>query len=478
MIFRNCFIVFITILPIKFSLGAGVVTNFLNTVKVNAIDYKIVELEKKSQKLNIEKSLSSYDTYGFLRGELLDSEDVAFSPFSSDSTKTTQYSLGLSKKWPAGIESSINYSLVDSFRTFPRSNDVDYYSPDINISLKTDIIRDLIYGESRNEMKAIESKAMELNVEEKIEKKALLVNSLLLLSDILEVDEEIVLQTNLCKQISKQVRKLKQKSQRGSVAKKDYYLSLKDLNSCKASTSLLENRLNENKEQLSVSFGVDFKDLQTVKIDSLYSEVVSLYSGGQYSADKVDYNNQQELMLIKRQLSTLSHNKKKLRAGNKLPLSFELKFGRKGLQSEFSDSHDDIIDRTNPYVQGIVELQFPFTNRNVRSDLKINQWQEAILNKKIVKQNNSARLRFKTLSNNLDRNIKIYESYKTNVKLAQSVLREAQKDFNNGRIDFYNLSEFQKGLIQSQNQLGSIRIKIIQEVLEYLDYFNFFDRYY
>ena len=71
----------------------------------------------------------------------------------------------------------------------------------------------------------------------------------------------------------------------------------------------------------------------------------------------------------------------------------------------------------------------------------------------------------------------IYEKYKKTVSLSRAVIKEGRRDFANGRLDFNSLTEFNKSLIQDQKTLSTHRISLIVRVVEYLDFYQFFDHY-
>ena len=85
--------------------------------------------------------------------------------------------------------------------------------------------------------------------------------------------------------------------------------------------------------------------------------------------------------------------------------------------------------------------------------------------------------RFKTLEKTLAKDFEIYEKYKKTVNLSKNIIKEGRKDFVNGRLDFNSLTELNKSLLVEQRTLSSHRTSLIVRVVEYLDFYQFFDNY-
>ena len=451
---------------------------FLLAVAQNSLDFQIAELDKKTELMSSDIDLAEFDFTGSLSAEITDSEDPATSPFSSDSTRRMTYSTGVSKLSQSGIETSLGYTLVDNLTTFPSRDDSDFLSPDLSITLSTSVFKDLVEKRKRQVQPRIDREKEAISLKSKVKKKAILVQALLALSELLEVSNELELQRKFCVQISDQAKKLKQKRARRSVPERDYLLSVKEFNSCAASVKSLEKTLSERKENLQVKYGVGSEVYGAIKVEEFFVEFSQLFSLPEYSKDRVKISDRSELLALRKDLDVLKLQGKELKAETRPELNVELTAGLQGLQSGLGDAHEDLSQANFPYILGSVSLEFPFSNRQAKINKKVNDFKIEVTEKEIEKSEKESTSRFTLLHSGLLRDLSIYKHYTENVSLSQKVLKEARRDFDNGRIDFFTLSEFQKGLITSRRQLASLRTQIIIQTVEYLDYFQFFDRYF
>lgn len=451
---------------------------YLKKVRDQSNEIQILSLQEKSNLTNAEIDLSQFDTTGYLGFSYTDSEDVPFSPFSSDSTERYEYSAGVSKLWNSGLETSLDYILVDNLTTFPARDNSEFISPDISLSLKTSLLRDIVGGSKELVVPEIKEQKKAITTQTKIQIKEVLAKSLLLLAEILDLQSEVELQKELCSENSQQEKKLKQKSKRRSVRNRDYLLSLKDYKTCVANLESLRNSLAEKNENLKVKYGVESSFYKRIEVSELFTAITGMYNSPNFSVEKADVKNRNNIIQLKAELEVLKIRSQRLRAEEKADLQFELKAGLRGLKDEFGESHEDITEKNFPYVIGSVRLEFPFTNRQAKINSQVNRFQSEVLNQKISQLEKEDSSRFEVLRQLLENNFSIYEKYKENVVISRLILSEARKDFENGQIDFFNLSEFQKNLIQSRRQLAQLRAQIVVQMVEYIDYFHFFDRYY
>jgi len=457
--------------------SAASIDDFLNQVKTGSINYQIISLESSATQFSDELELSKFDLSGTLKAEYYDSKEFPNTPFSPATLNTKTYSLGLNKKWAYGFETGLAYELKDSIITFQGPADIDFFAPDISFKLKSNIVQDLIYGQSRSVNQKIENKSAASELAGKLQKKTILVNSLLSLVQLLEKREEVKLQKNLCLQIASQARKLRQKSKVGSVPKREYLLSLKNRNDCNSSERSLVNEVNSSLIILESDYGLKKSYVESIDLNDVFKEIVDLYKNKVPLKADVNLADRDSMQLIKKQLQATQAESNEIKASSKLPLAFELSLGLRGRDGDVSESHDGLVDTTNPYVLGTLQLDLPFKNREARSKVKINKWNQEILKRKIALEETSARSNFNLLASNIIVNLENYDTRLQNVSLSKSVLREAQRDFNIGRIDFLTLSEFQKSLIESQKQLSLVRVATTMRILNYLDYYQFFNRY-
>ena len=131
----------------------------------------------------------------------------------------------------------------------------------------------------------------------------------------------------------------------------------------------------------------------------------------------------------------------------------------------------------NPFVFVGLKIDLPLRNRDAKAQAGANSYRIKALNKQIELSHAERENRFETLKETLKRDLEVYKKYQKTISYSREVIKEANKDFENGRIDFNTLSEFNKGLIQDQKNFSSHRIQVIIRIIEYLDFFQFFDTY-
>ena len=131
----------------------------------------------------------------------------------------------------------------------------------------------------------------------------------------------------------------------------------------------------------------------------------------------------------------------------------------------------------NPFVFVGLRMDLPLRDRDARAQAGANKYRIQALKKQKELSIHEKKNRFDTLRETLKRDLSIYEKYQQTINHSREVIKEANKDFENGRIDFNTLTEFNKGLIQDQKNLSSHRIQVIVRIVEYLDFFQFFDTY-
>jgi hypothetical protein len=97
----------------------------------------------------------------------------------------------------------------------------------------------------------------------------------------------------------------------------------------------------------------------------------------------------------------------------------------------------------------------------------------------IQKQKKAEELKsvFSDLKRQIEDDLKIFEHNKKTVQLSKQVLNEGRKDFYNGRLDFINLTDIGKLYIQDQKKLSSLKLKLISNLVLFLDYFQYFNGY-
>ncbi len=340
-----------------------------------------------------------------------------------------------------------------------------------------DLMRDLFGSRYAYRAERLNTSKKQLDLESRFNIKAQLASSLLLLAQVLEKQDEIKLQENLCQQVGVQTKKLSQKNNRGSISKREYLLSRKELNNCRIVVDSLEKALAELIQNFNVRFNIKYSRYKAISVDSYFRNVEVLYSQFKDNSDASLEKSDLELQALSLRLESLESRLNETMGGSLPRLDLEVKVGTSGLDSEFSVASEQLTGFDNPYFFVSLTTDLPFGSKKseIEKQISYNQLESSKRTYAQRKAEKSSRLQ--TLRNSLSKDFKIYKRQVSNMQLSRQIFREAQKDFNNGRLDFFTLTEFQKGLIQSQKELAKLRTQIIINAVEYLDLFQFFDSY-
>ncbi len=456
---------------------SGIINQLLEKVTTSAYSLKAVENTNLANQVLLDADLFIFEPTAFIRGSISDQDVVPTSPFSPSNSKVIEYELGASKLWSSGIQSDLTYLYQDSATSFPSRADFIYQSPKIQLTLTTSIFQDLIYNRYSHlmENQKLSKKASELT--SKIDKKAVVIQSLLDFSTLLEQEQSLELQQEICKQTSTQAKHLKVKRQRRSVSQREYLLGMKELTNCLANIDNLEKNLTEAKESFEATYNLSYGEFKNVDTDELFKEAEKLYLSMHKGSDSLDLTNQDEIKSLDLQINALESKQAQLEAQAKTDLALEVRSGLMGIGDSFTNSNKDVTEMDYPFVYLGLRLNLPLKDRQAvaqasanRYQLQANRYQRDLLKKQ-------KDFRFKTLEKTLVTDFEIYKKYKKTVSLSQSVIKEGRKDFLNGRLDFNDLTELNKSLITDQRTLSSHRIQLIVRVVEYLDFYQFFDHY-
>jgi len=339
------------------------------------------------------------------------------------------------------------------------------------------LVQDLFYDRYGHALMSIERQQASLDLDSKREKKRTLVQSLLDFSILLDQKAELRLQRQVCKNTKRQSVNLSQKRRRGSVSQRDYLLGLKDLSNCEAGIERLNQSLIERLNAFESNYNTDFKEFSSPDVDELFKEAEVAYESFSGSLEKVDLTLQDDIKSLDLQLSSLESKQSELDAKTKVNIALELRSGLSGLDNSLSSSQEDLTGTEYPFVYVGVRLDLPLKNRQAVQEASANFYRLKALEGQanLVKKQKGSRL--KTLEQTLEKDFLIYSKYKKSVGYSKNIMKEATRDFNNGRLDFNSLSDFNKALLVDQKTLSSHRIQLIVRVVEYLDFFQFFDTY-
>tara|TARA_R110002049_G_scaffold261419_1_gene437525 strand:- start:2953 stop:4383 length:1431 start_codon:yes stop_codon:yes gene_type:complete len=457
--------------------SSGLISKLLTKIEKNSTQTKIAEQNQRSLEYGILSQKTIFNSTGYLRSSYSNQDNLPTSPFASTNTNIKEYEAGYQKLWTSGVQSNLSYLIRNSDTAFPGRSNFTFISPTLQLELSTSLIQSLFYDRYGHNLKNLELQEDLAKLDGKVEKKQTLVQALLDFSVLLEQKEELRLQKELCSSTKAQSENLSQKRKRGSVSKREYLLGLKDLNNCQATIERLDQSYLANLNAFESNYNTSFKEFSSPDVDKLFSEAQVAYQQISTSQNEVNISKQDDVRSLELQVDTLKSKQDELNAKTKTNLTLEFRSGLSGINDELSDAQQDVTDAKYPFVYVGLTLDLPLKNSQAVQESQSNFYRlESIKNRKdlLTKQKTS---RLSTLESTLKKDFVIYEKYKKSVALSKNIFQEASRDFKNGRLDFNSLSEFNKSVIGDQKTLASHRIQLIVRVVEYLDFFQFFDTY-
>jgi hypothetical protein len=457
--------------------ASGLISNLLETVKKNSEQLLIAEQNLKADSYDLLVQKSIFNTRGYLKSSYSNQQTPPTSPFAPASSTVKEYEAGIEKLWSQGLQTDLTYVVRDSETVFPSRPDFTFVSPTLQLQVSTSLVQDLVYKRYSHALESIERQQASLDLDSKREKKTTLVQALLDFSVLLDQKAELGLQIEVCKNTKRQSRNLSQKRKRGSVSKRDYLLGLKDLSNCEASIERLNRSMIEKLNAFASNYNTDFKDFSSPDVDSLFSEAEKIYEKMRGKQEGVNLENQDDIKSLNLRLSSLESKQAELDAKTKVNVALELRSGLSGLDNSLSGGQEDITGTEYPFVYVGLRLDLPLKNRQAVQEASANFYRLKAMEGQanLVKKQKGTRL--ETLQRTLEKDFLIYQKYKKSVGYSKSIMKEATRDFNNGRLDFNSLSDFNKALLVDQKTLSSHRIQLIVRVVEYLDFYQFFDTY-
>ena len=457
--------------------NTGVIVNLLEKIKDNSDEMKVSQDEWMANRLELESELSLFNTTGYLSASYSNEHTPPTSPFSPASSVQKELGGGVSKLWSSGIQSDFTYTFGDSLTTFPSRSDFSFKSPRLELSASSSLIQNLFYKRYDHMFKRIDKQKKSLSLQAKIDKKIVLVTALTDFSSLLEQKDILSLQMRVCKNTKAVSKNLAVKRKKGTVSKRDYYLNLKEVAKCNASIESAKSVLISQEENFKANYNVDFKDYGSLKTKKLFSEAKAIYSDHKTKQSGVNVRQQDDIKNLQFQIDGLEHQQGELLAQAQTNLELELKSGLTGLDNGISGAHNDLTKTEYPFVYVGLRLDLPLKNREALQKVGANSYFLSALKRKTnlgIKRKSS---RLVILEKMLEKDFEIYRQYESTVELSRRVVKEATRDFNNGRLDLNVLTDFNNSLVNDQRTLSSHRIQLIVRVVEYLDFFQYFDRY-
>ena len=306
-------------------------SHLLKDIEKNALQLKASNDRLKADQIDLERSLFFLRPTAFVRGGYENTDNPPTSPFSPNNSASKELEFGLSKQWVQGLKTSFNYRLEDSQTQFPTRPDFSFISPKMSFSLETNIFQDLIYQRYQNQKTKNKWQKEVINLETKIERKNVLLQGLIDFSMILEVQEELELQKQLCQSIKKQAKNLERKYRRGSVSKREYLLGLKEQTNCQATIELLKRNDFEKTKEYAAKYNIKFNKYSSVQTNQIFREASQIYKNFKTQASQVDIQSQDQLKVLSIQEKSLHAEQKELEAQASHKLNLEFRSGLTGL---------------------------------------------------------------------------------------------------------------------------------------------------
>ena len=438
---------------------------------------KVIENEKASELISSESGYLIFNMKGFLETNYTDQESPPTSPFSTASTRISRYNLGMEKIWESGIKTELSYSLQNREQSFFSGLNQSFLTPTVQISFLSHLFQDIFRGRYRHLSQGIIKKSKFIEMERLVDQKNILAQGLLNFSRILIQEEELKFQESLCGQVNVQSKKLAKKMKRQSISKRDYYISLRESTKCQVAVEEVKNSLIERKQSFESTFHISYKSYIDFNAKTLFKELERSYDVFRKRSEPFRVELKGEVRAISLELESLKMKEKELYALAEPDLQLELKAGATGLGSNFGASHGDVGSLKFPFMSIGLRMGLPWSRPESKSLARSHSYEvraKEAEKRLLVSQSLE---RFESLKLTLRNDFSIYSKYQRAVQLSNFILKEARNDFNNGRIDFFTLTEFNKALIQDQKILSVHRIRLLTQVVEYLDYHNYFNKY-
>lgn len=465
-----------------------IIARLLSRLSQSAPQLSINKSKTNAANLSLSKDLNQFKFQSSFDLNRTQTQPAPTSPFVAQESEVNQLSVTGGKLWQNGLNTNITYSVQDSFTDFSGRTDFSFINPNLQLELSTGLYQDLIGKRYAHQVKNIQSQSEYNHLQDRIYRKGVLVQALLTFASILETQEEIILQKNLCQKTQIQYKKLTQKQRRGSVSKREFLQSLKEFNNCRATIANLEKLFIENKSEFEASYFIGLAPFMLINSSKLFKEIEQLYqqlagagadkdNSSQKANINLDVSQQDDVRLLALQLKALGEKQAQLNAQTRSNLNLKLKVGSTGAETSFADASSDMLSLEYPYIYAGVSVDLPLKNRNSEADAAANRYQIRAAQEQQQLTYRQKANRLQSLIQTLKKDFQIYERYQETVKISKQILTEANKDYTNGRIDYNSYTEFTKSLIQDQKVLSSHRIKVIIRAIEYLDFFQFFDAY-
>ena len=101
------------------------------------------------------------------------------------------------------------------------------------------------------------------------------------------------------------MKNLEAKNRRRTISKREYYLGLKELSQCLASTETLEKSSVEARDNFLAQYNTDIDNYTVVNINMIFNEVQTIYQATSKQSFSEKLNEQDDVKKLKLQIDTL-----------------------------------------------------------------------------------------------------------------------------------------------------------------------------
>lgn len=445
---------------------------FLNDVLKYSLESKIFDSQTRAQKTLLNKDLAAYALESQLgvsssrNSELFNQRDSEVNRHEVQA-KLSQYSA-------KGFRSFLAYDYTTTNRDTDILGKSTLHAPRVSVGIESKIFQDLLSDRHGAIEQRINQEAKLLDQQLLLQRKIIVASALYQVAELLEYEDQIQTQQVLCGKITRQTKKLRQKSAQGSISKRDYLLSQKELNSCNANVQNLKKLQVELSSIFEVNYKVDWSNLKKLGVENIFNELKLLYISLKDLKNTAPTINDLETQILQSRIEVKQQEQKNLDAKKESNLSLELQVGASGIDQSSGPAHEDIPGFKHPYFLVGASIGMPVAQREVELAVVANRYQLEALEAELKLKQDEINSELQSLEVSLVEEFSVFEQYRQNVKLSEEIVSVAQKDFDNGRIDFFNLTEFQKALTFSQQQQARQRLQIIAKLIKLADRHNTF----
>ena len=203
--------------------GEQTILAFLQQVEAKSKTIQLNESQLAEGLAKADAGLSIFDTNASVGLGVTQSRPTPDGGTGIDRITGIYGTASYSKLWVNGLQTSVNYQL--------RSNEIDSslpvpdqsYVPQLSAGVSTNLTKNFLGGNLEFIDKSSAQLKTSLTKKSSLSKKAHYISSLLTLSGILEIEENIKWQKDLCRSVDKQTKKLEQRNKRESLIARTFF---------------------------------------------------------------------------------------------------------------------------------------------------------------------------------------------------------------------------------------------------------------